>query len=300
MTRRFGQGRRIGERGHIEKRAALIEILRSCSKGATPAKNLSVVAENDICYGAGRMILFQVAAGTKKVGRNLTIVACALTLVACAPMEEPDNVTGSRLAQPPAGIPPQKPTESGDIAIVGQEVAHSIMDLPAVSGASVPPLVQFTGVTSIVNPPIDTDPYTELLRDRLLLLTREKLRFVERTLPAYVPTAKKGKKKAAAQTQPVQNLTNPDYEILAELRGHADADFYKIQVEFVDVRSHEVLFNGLYRIRKEANVGPAPEAAPEASPEPRRESTGEPPPPPTHNIDSPTTTSPTSSGNESL
>jgi hypothetical protein len=251
------------------------------------------------------MILFQMAAGMRQCGRNLTIVACALTLAACAPMEqeEQDSVVGSRLAQPPAGAPPQKPTEAGDIAIVGQEVAHSIMDLPVISGASVPPLVQFMGVNSIVSPPIDTDPYTELLRDRLLLLTREKLRFVERTLPAYVPPTKKGKKKAAAQTQPVQNTTNPDYEILAELRGHGDADFYRIQVEFVDVHSNGILFNGLYRIHKEAAVEPAPEAPPEPAPEPPRESTGEPPPPPPtpkHNIDSPTTTSPTSSGNESL
>jgi hypothetical protein len=244
------------------------------------------------------MILFQMAAGKKQFGRNLTLAALALTLAACAPMEEVDNTTGSRLAQPPAGTPPQKPVVAGDIAIVGQEVAHSIMDLPAISGAAIPPLVQFMGVTSIIDKPIDTEPYAELLRDRLLLLTREKLRFVERTLPAYVPPSKKGKKKAAAQSQPVQNTTNPDYEILAELRGHADDEFYKIQVEFVDVHSKEVLFNGLYRIHPEASVAPAPEAVSDPSPEPPHESSGNTPPPPAHNLASPTTTAP--SGNESL
>ena len=80
----------------------------------------------------------------KQAGWNLAIAACVLTLAACAPMEEVDDTTGSRLAQPPPGTPPQKPIEAGDIAIVGQEVSHSIMDLPVVSGAAVPPWCDLT------------------------------------------------------------------------------------------------------------------------------------------------------------
>src|SRR5579863_851782 len=96
------------------------------------------------------------------------LVIGALALASCAPV---DDTIGSRLAQPPPGTTPQKPVEGGDVAIVGQEVAHSIMALPVVADATTPLLVQFTGVTSIVTGkvPVDTDPYTELLRDRLLL-----------------------------------------------------------------------------------------------------------------------------------
>jgi hypothetical protein len=207
------------------------------------------------------MILFQLNSGMEKVVRNLTIAAVALSLAACAPV---DDSIGSHLDQPPAGAPKPKPVEAGDIAIVGQEVAHAIMDLPAVSSASVPPLVRFTGVTSIVDKPIDTDPYTELLRDRILLLTREKLRFVEHTLPPYVPPSKK---KVKTLPQPVQNTTDADYEILAELRGFVKDDFYKIQVEFIDIHTKDVLFNQVYRIHKEASEQPpdSPSGAPEAS-----------------------------------
>jgi hypothetical protein len=240
------------------------------------------------------MTLFQMTIEMRRFGRNLTLAAFALTLAACAPV---DDTIGSHLTQPPAGTPPQVPIEAGDIAIVGQEVAHSIMDLPVVASAPVPPLVQFTEVTSIVDKPIDTDPYTELLRDRLLLLTREKLRFVEHTLPPYVPP---GKHKKASPT-PDQNTENPDYEILAELRGHAEAEFYKIQVEFVDIHSNEVLFNGLYRIRKEADDQPPPDS----SPEPPMDTQAPPPPtpssqPPADNLTAPTTNAPSSTGNETL
>ena len=243
----------------------------------------------------GRMTLFQLVTGKRQIWRNMTLAAFVLTLAACAPMEEVDNTTGSRLAQPPVGTPPRKPVDAGDIAIVGQEVAHSIMDLPVVANATIPPLVQFKGVTSIIDKPIDTEPYTELLRDRLLLLTREKLRFVEHTLPPYVPPSKKGKKKAEEQ-QPVQNTTDADYRILAELRGHADAEFYRIQIQFVDIHSSEVLFDGLYRIRKEAADQPAPEPYGDTEPPPAPSST----PAPASNVPdiaAPTTNSPGSGGN---
>ena len=230
------------------------------------------------------MILFQMSTRMRQLSRNLTIAAFALALAACATTDENDAL-GSRLAQPPAGTPPQKPADAGDIAIVGQEVAQAIMRLPAVAGASVPPMVQFNGVTSIIDKPIDTDPYTELLRDRILLLTREKLRFVERTLPPYVPPSKKSRK---APPRPVENTLEADYQILAELRGHAEDEFYKIQVEFVDIHTNEVLFNGLYRICREASVAPSPEPS------------GDTQAPPVHDTAAPTRKAPASNGNESL
>ena len=237
------------------------------------------------------MILFQMTARMRNFGRSLGIAAVVVMLAACAPV---DDSIGSRLTQPPAGTPPQTPIEAGDIAIVGQEVAHSIMDLPVVASATVPPLVQFTGVTSIVDKPIDTDPYTELLRDRLLLLTRLKLRFVEHTLPPYIPPSKKKKQ---VQSQPVQNTEDADYQILAELRGHAESEFYKIQVEFVDIHTNDVLFNGLYRIRREADVQPSTEpasdnqAVPASTPQPELQQ---------QDLTTPTTTTPPPAGNQSL
>jgi hypothetical protein len=145
--------------------------------------------------------------------------------------------------------------------------------------------VQFNGVTSIIDQPIDTEPYTTLLRDRLLLITREKLRFFERTLPPYVPPGKKGKKEAPP---PAGNIDAPQYEILAELRGHADDDFYKIQVQFVDIQSSEVLFDGLYRIRKEADLEPTPNPAPQPTDKAQ--------PPPGNDLTTPTTTEPAPTG----
>jgi len=183
--------------------------------------------------------------------RRACLVTSVLTLVSCA---EVDDTTGSRLVQPAPGAPPVKPIPANDITIVGQEVGHAIIDLPEVANAPTPPLVEFTGVTSIIASPtpIDTQPYTDLLRDRLLLITRLKLRFIEKTLPQLVIAPKKGKKKAAAPATPASNTSNPDYQILAELRGRYDAELYKIQVEFVNVQTGDVLFNELYSIRKEA------------------------------------------------
>jgi hypothetical protein len=225
------------------------------------------------------MMLFVRVNEVKRIGQRAMLTACVLGLAACASIEDEDkvDVIGSHLAQPPPGVPRPVPAEAGDIAIAGQEFAHSIMDLPAVSGASIPPLVRFNGVTSIINPPIDTEPYTILLRDRLLLITREKLRFVEHTLPPYIP----GRKKKSAP-QPSQNTSDPDFTILAEMRGRAEGEFFKIQIEFVDAHSNEVLFNGLYRIRRESGgeVEETPAPAQGYEPPPTQASQPYEPPPP--------------------
>jgi hypothetical protein len=127
-------------------------------------------------------------------------------------------------------------------------------------------MVQFNGVTSIISGPVpvDTDPYTELFRDRLLLLTREKLRFVEHSLPPLVIDAPKKSKK---KKPPVPEMVEvPDYQILAEMRGRSEDDLYKIQVQFVDAQTGEILFDELYRIRKEAPPEP-PDAVPVTPPD---------------------------------
>src|SRR5271163_1288799 len=101
------------------------------------------------------MTLFQRVMRMGRVGRNVILAGLVLAVAACAPV---DDTIGSHLVQPPPNSPPRTPVEAGDIAIVGQEVSHAIMQLPEVANASVPPLVQFKGVTSIITPPIDTTP----------------------------------------------------------------------------------------------------------------------------------------------
>jgi hypothetical protein len=176
--------------------------------------------------------------------------AATLALAACAsvPNEPP-------LPQMDAAGEPILPAD--DVAVAGQEASHSIMDLPEVAQATVPPLVKFEHVTSALAAPIDTEPYTDLLRDRLLLLTREKLRFVEHTLPPL--HGKKGKKGAGVSGG------NADYEITAVLGPDAGPDTYLIRIEFVDLHTGQPIFSGLYRIRPEAQPAPEPVESPAAA-----------------------------------
>jgi hypothetical protein len=202
------------------------------------------------------MIFFEISEKLKQLGRWTILIIGALALAACAGTV--DDSVNSRLTQP-VGEGNQKPIESGDIAIAGQDFAHSIRELAQVANAPKPPLVQFMGVTSIVNGsvPVDTEPYTDLLRDRLVLGCREKLRFIERELPPLITAPPKKIKKNKDLPPPVLISTDPDYQVLAELHGNYDDNFYKIQIQFVDIHTNEVLFNALYRIRKEAPSQPS-------------------------------------------
>ena len=194
------------------------------------------------------------------LGAVVALSSCGTT------QQELDDTTGSRLIQPAPvpNAPPRPAEEVGDVAIAGQVVAHAILDIPAIASAPTPPLVNFTGVTSLVvgPPPVDTEPYTTLLRDRLLLLTRLKLRFVERTLPPF-SSGKKSKNAPA----PAPVVDTHEYKLLAELRGKTTSDLYWLQIQFIDTRTNELLYDGLFRIRKEASEQPVYETAqPTASP----------------------------------
>lgn len=177
------------------------------------------------------------------------LVLGALALTACVSNE--DDTTYSRLNQTPSATP-RVPVEAGDVVIAGQDFAHAIRDLPEIANAPKPPLVQFTGVTSIVGPePVDTANYTSLLRDRLVVGTYQKLRFVERELPPLIVPSSKKVKSHKDLPPPVEVHSDPDFQILAELRGRSKDDLYKLQIQLVDFHTGTVLYDGLYHIRKE-------------------------------------------------
>jgi hypothetical protein len=211
-------------------------------------------------------------------GALIAVAVCTLALTGCAVENDERDSMGSHLAQPPHGAKRPPPVDAGDIALVGQDVAGQIQRLPEIANASTPPLVRFNGVTSIINPPIDTAPYTELLRDRLLLLTREKLRFVEHTLPPYSPGGHKKHVEASSES------SDAEYQVLAEMRGQPKAPTYKIQVEFVEIGSGNVLFNQTYRISKEDEGQPsadsytppmAPQSPGQQAPPPQPKNSGD-------------------------
>lgn len=233
-------------------------------------ENVSVVIAADFCFNERRMIFSQMTGGRKQPGRSVLLAIGALALTGC--LGSVDDSVNSHLTQP-AGATSQTPVEAGDIAIAGQNFAKEIRNLPEVVNAPKPPMVQFTGVTSVVvgKVPVDTDPYTQLLRDRLVLGGREKLRFIERELPPLVvaPPKKAKTKSKKDVAPPVAVNSDPDYQVLAELRGNYDGDLYKIQMQFVDFHTGAVLFNGLYRIRKE--IQPPPSEAPVPASQPAQE-----------------------------
>ncbi len=226
----------------------------------------------------GALMIFLKLMRGRSLGPALALAA-SVALAGCA-SEDVDDLTGSHMQPLPVGADnkPAPPIEAGDVAIAGQLFSHDVRALPQIASLTTPALVRFDGVTSLVMDknhqlvPIDTAPYTTLLRDRLLLGDREKLRFIERQLPLLTaaPTGRHHHETAA----PVQN-SNADYEVRAELRGRSDASSFRIQIEFVDLGTGAVLVNGIYRIRPESsdsgNMGSMGALPPSEEPPPQEQ-----------------------------
>jgi hypothetical protein len=221
------------------------------------------------------MISFKHVEGGMHWRRGAALAVGVMALTACAGVQ--DDTTNSRLAQAP-DAKTRVPIEAGDVVIAGQDFAHAIRDLPEVTNAPKPPLVQFTGVTSLVGPePVDTDAYTDLLRDRLIVGCGLKLRFIEHQLPPLVVAPKKKIKSHKDLPPPVEVQSDPDYQVIAELRGKSDSDLYRLQIQFIDFHTGAIIYDGLYHIRKEAGDAPVdPNAAPQggAPPPPQSAETG--------------------------
>jgi hypothetical protein len=195
--------------------------------------------------------------------RGLLLGGFVLALAGCSGTGNTPHVS-----QPQIDVATGQPIiEAGDIAIAGQIASHAINDLPDIASAAKPPLVRFAGVTSALNGPVDTTPYTNLLRDRLLLLTREKLRFVERELPPLTPHHVKHSKEVGGA---LDVDTDADYRLTAQLRGNIGDDNYLVFIQLVDLHSGQDAFSGLYRIRPEdpgqASM-PMPAPSPSSNPD---------------------------------
>ncbi len=181
--------------------------------------------------------------------RNRVQVACVLLassawlLTGC---EGEDYTLTSRLSQSGKFEQRPKPDDVGDLALAGSNIAQQIRTLPVITSAAHPPIIELQGVTSVVtNGIIDTEPYADLLRDRLNAGDDNKVRFMERQLPQTAVKHRHGAKPASDED------VSPDYRLFAELQGNASKPVLVLQIQLIDANSNAIVFDHSYVIQKE-------------------------------------------------
>jgi hypothetical protein len=139
----------------------------------------------------------------------------------------------------------------GDLAVAGSNIAQSIRSLPEILAAAKPPIIQLQGVTSIViNGPIDTEPYADLLRDRLNAGDDNKVHYMERQLPQLHHERREKSDDDLSMS--------PDYQLFAELQGNAKKPTLTLQIQLINVHTQQVAFDHRYHISQEAPSTDAP------------------------------------------
>ena len=185
--------------------------------------------------------------------RPLYLLASPLVLLTACTKPQ-DERLGSRLVQPPTGAPLPPPEDIGDIAVAGSNIAEAIRTLPEIVSAPKPPIIQLQAVTSIViNGPVDTEPYANLLRDRLNAGDDNKVHYMERQLPQLNHVKRE-------RSDDDANMS-ADYNLFAELQGNARNSYLTIQVQLIDARTSQVVFDKSYHIRQEGPSSDAPGGA---------------------------------------
>lgn len=187
--------------------------------------------------------------------RNATAAVAVAWLLGCAEAPQPHvkyvdagaqgNVAGT-------GI------ESQDIGAAAQKAAQSIMNLPEIAQATVPPIVLVSPVMNRSATPVDTDLYTTKLRGVLMAQGGGRVRFLARDAAANINQAEQAMRNSGAvrKGNATREAHTYDYILSAEVRGismaqgQRQSEYFLVAFKLIDVNDL-LLWENQYEVKKE-------------------------------------------------
>jgi len=188
---------------------------------------------------------------------NLVVVGLALVVAGCATAPQP----AVKYVNPGApGSAAGTGIESQDIGAAAQKAAVSILALPKIAQAQVPPTILITPVVNRSASPVDTDLYTVKLRGILMQYSSDKVRFLARDV-GWGTNKYEEQLRKEGEVQPGQarQAATYDYILTAELRGISVAsgkgrnEYFLVAFKLVDMNDI-LLWEDQYEIKKQGGV----------------------------------------------
>ena len=149
--------------------------------------------------------------------------------------------------------------ESQDIGAAAQKAAQSIVNLPQIAQATVPPTVIITPVVNRSASPIDTDLYTVKLRGILMQYDTGKVRFLARDTSWNENNNEMAlRQRGEVQQGQARNAATYDYILTAELRGISGSsgkgrsEYFLVAFKLVDMNDI-LVWENQYEIKKQGN-----------------------------------------------
>lgn len=188
-----------------------------------------------------------------KTNSFLPVVVAVILAAGCSTPPKPANYVdpGSPGSAGGTGI------ESQDIGAAAQKAAQSILNLPQIAQAAMPPTVMITPVSNHSPSLIDTELYTVKLRGILMQYSGSKVRFLARDVGWGANKTEVDLRKAGeVQPGPDRNAATYDYLFTAEVRGISGAnslgrtEYFLVAFKLVDFND-VLVWENQYEVKKE-------------------------------------------------
>lgn len=198
--------------------------------------------------------------------KKLTMPAVTLGLAAlvagCASkgVKNPSGVGVTRLGADEQGFVAGTGVESQDLVAVTDKMARSILEIPQIVNATVPPNVVLEPVENQTRFPINKDIFLTRIRAQLNSKSRGKVVFLARNQMAALERERNLKRQGevTASTDPnVQEFKGADYFLTGTLQGMSTrtsagtSDYVLYSFSLVDARTSVIVWEDVAEVKKQ-------------------------------------------------
>lgn len=183
-----------------------------------------------------------------------------LTGCASSGVKNPSGVPVTRMNADEQGFVAGTGIESQDIVAVTDKMARSILSIPEIAGAAVPPVVVLEPVENQTRFAIPKDIFLTRIRTELNSKTRGKVQFVARDRMAALERERNLKREGAltASSDPkFQEFKGADYFLTGSLQGLSTrtragtSDYVLYAFQLIDARNSVIVWEDAAEVKKQ-------------------------------------------------
>lgn len=152
-------------------------------------------------------------------------------------------------------------TTSKDLISVAQNMARSLIQLPQISSAKLPPRIAFADVRNETNEIINKNLFIEKMRTLLLKNARGRMTFLDREISEQILAERSAKRAGRISSSGSRQMLGADYFLTGKLSsidkqaGGKRSTYTRYAFRLTDAESTAILWEDEYEVKKVGKAG---------------------------------------------
>lgn len=152
-------------------------------------------------------------------------------------------------------------TSSKDLVVVSEQMVRSLLQLPQVSRASMPPRIAFSDVKNETNEVINKNLFIEKMRTLLLKNAAGKMVFLDREISEDIEKERVAKRAGQVTSSSSKTKSGADFFLTGKLSsidkqsGGSRSTYTRYSFRLTDAESTDILWEDEYEVKKVGKAG---------------------------------------------